>query len=242
MDFTSIVVQRSTDQVVDQIQQAISDGSFLHGAKLPPERELGTQFGVSRGVIREAIKTLNGMGLVESRQGSGIFVTNDPVPAITRALTISLKRESRMVHQLFEIRTALESLAVSLAVRNHNSDDLSRIRSFVHPDQTEDCGESPLLVAAEYDAQFHSAIAKAADNPYLVVLVRTLGELLRTAFPVTEVLRVGMLSAQNTHASILDAIERGDEDLAVQLMREHLGRSESTARLSIGAAELEQEH
>jgi GntR family transcriptional repressor for pyruvate dehydrogenase complex len=222
-------VQRTTDQVVEQIRQSISDGVFRHGAKLPAERELGAQFGVSRGVIREAIKILNGMGLVESRQGSGIYVLNDPVPAISRALTMSLRRESRMVHQLFEIRSALESLAVSLAVRNHTADDLARIRSFVQVDGITAEGEIPLEELATNDLRFHAAVAQSADNPYLVVLIQTVGDLLTSTFPVSEIVRDKMLSAQNTHASILDAIEARDEERAVRLMREHLARSENAA-------------
>lgn len=224
--FTSIVVQRTTDQVVAQIRQSISDGIYQHGAKLPAERELGAQFGVSRGVIREAIKILNGMGLVESRQGSGVYVLDDPVPAITRALTMSLRRESRMVHQLFEIRSALESLAVSLAVRNHTAADLVRIRSFLQADGASAEGEVLLEELAIKDSSFHAAIAQSADNPYLVVLIQTVGDLLTSTFPVSEVVRDQMMLAQNTHASILDAIEARDDERAVRLMREHLGRSE----------------
>jgi GntR family transcriptional repressor for pyruvate dehydrogenase complex len=234
--FTTIASQRTTDQVVEQIRQAIADGRYGHEAKLPAERELATQFGVSRGVIREAIKILNGMGLVESRQGSGIFVQNDPVPVITRALTLSLTREPHMVQQLFDIRAALESLAVASAVRHHTPADLAAMRAFVAGDQSVDAATMDLDSASDDDRAFHLAVAQAADNPYLVTLVQVVSELIQETFPITEDLRTGMTSARSTHARIVDAIEKRDEDLAVRLMREHIARSgasaQETARLA----------
>ena len=86
MDFRSVLVTRSYEQVVQQIRGRIRSGMLVPGQRLPTERELADSFGVSRGVIREALKVLGSMGLVESRQGSGTYVCSNPVPSISRAM------------------------------------------------------------------------------------------------------------------------------------------------------------
>ena len=83
MDFTSVTVERSYEHIVKQIVEGIHSGRLQRGQKLPTERDLGVSFGVSRSVVREALKVLMAQGLVESRQGSGVFVRNNPIPAIS---------------------------------------------------------------------------------------------------------------------------------------------------------------
>ena len=73
MGFRAVILTRSYEQVVQQIQEGIRSGSLVPGQRLPTERELGESFGVSRAVVREALKVLAAMGLVESRQGSGNY-------------------------------------------------------------------------------------------------------------------------------------------------------------------------
>lgn len=230
--FTSVATRRSTDQVVTQICDAVVSGQFAVGERLPPERELAEAFQVSRGVVREAIKILNGMGLVESRQGSGIFVQSDPAPIISRALTISLRREERMVQQIYEIRSALETLAAHAAARHHTATSIAQLRQAA-PFDSKPPTDINLTTAASDDSRFHLAVANAADNPYLVVLIKAVQGLISEAFPITEDLREGVLNARGTHSHIADAIAAGDAELASTLMREHLERAAVQAQKSL---------
>ena len=79
MSFSAVTVVRPYEQIVRQIQEAIRDNALSEGDRLPTERELAETFGVSRSVVREAIKVLSAQGLVESRQGSGLYVRNRPI-------------------------------------------------------------------------------------------------------------------------------------------------------------------
>lgn len=237
--FTSVASRQTSDQVVEQIRSAITAGHFTDGQRLPAERELAETFEVSRGVIREAVKVLNGMGLIDSRQGSGLYVRNNPAPVISRALTISLGRDERQVHQLYDIRRALETLAAARAAAHHTPDQLAAIRRFatampdsVPPDDT-------LTVAANDDAGFHLAIAQATDNPYLVVLIQAVQGLIATTFPMTEGQREGAANARETHARIADAIAIGDANAAARLMGEHMDRSRATVIESLHASDLD---
>src|SRR5215203_3230724 len=115
MGFRSVILTRSYEQVVEQIQAGIRAGTLVPGQRLPTERELGESFQVSRAVVREALKVLAAMGLVETRQGSGNYVSANPVPSITRALTLSATPEEESLLALFELREPLEALAARLA-------------------------------------------------------------------------------------------------------------------------------
>lgn len=226
--FTSVASRRTSDQVIEQIRSAITAGHFAHDERLPPERELAETFEVSRGVIREAVKVLNGMGLIESRQGSGLYARSNPAPVISRALTISLERDEHQVHYLYDIRRALETLAAAQAAVHHAPEQLAAIRRFTTAMPDSVSREDTLAVAAEDDSGFHLAVTSATHNPYLVVLIQAIRELFTSTFPLAESQREGAASARETHARIADAIAARDAETAAQLMGEHIDRSRAT--------------
>ena len=97
MSFSAVTVVRPYEQIVRQIQAAIRDNALVEGDRLPTERELAETFGVSRSVVREAIKVLSAQGMVESRQGSGLYVRNRPIESVSRAIVFRccLRRRGR---------------------------------------------------------------------------------------------------------------------------------------------------
>ena len=226
--FTPVASTRSIDQVVDQIRDAIQDGELADDSRLPAERDLAAQFGVSRGVIREAIKTLNGMGLVESRQGAGIFVTFKPAPLISRALTISFKPEPEMVDDLFDIRVSLETLAIRTAVRDATDAELHRLDAYI-PDH-EDGDSVSVEQASADDSAFHMAIAEISGNRYLEAIAQAVRGVLADAFPVTEYQREGIRLSRRAHRAIAEAMYARDGERAVDLLLEHVGRTHRSAR------------
>ncbi|HKG27352.1 MAG TPA: GntR family transcriptional regulator, partial [Thermomicrobiales bacterium] len=128
MDFRSVLVTRSYEQVVQQIRGRIRSGMLVPGQRLPTERELADSFGVSRGVIREALKVLGSMGLVESRQGSGTYVCSNPVPSISRALTLSATTEEHSIFRLYELREPLDVAAARLAAQRRTAEQIEAMR------------------------------------------------------------------------------------------------------------------
>ncbi len=116
------VAGRSSAHIACEIEGEIRSGRFVRGQKLPTERELAMRFGVSRGVVREAIKSLGAIGLVEARQGSGIYVCDRLIASISRALTLSVQSDTASVLDLFVFREPLEVLAAECAARNRTDD------------------------------------------------------------------------------------------------------------------------
>lgn len=216
--------QRLSDNIYAHLLGEIVDGRFRVGDRLPPENRLAQQFGVSRPVLREALRRLQGDGVVVSRQGAGNYVERSPSKRVT-ALTSNVTLHD--VLESFELRLSLEVLSARLAARNHNAAQLREIERVVALMRTRMSQEqSP----QEADYQFHRAIAAASGNSLLVQTLDFLAERLHGATNVT--LSVTPRSPALRHSLVLDehdrivhAIRVRDADSAAIAMSFHLDQS-----------------
>ena len=201
---------RLSDQVAQQLASEIAAGRPAAGAKLPPESRLVEQFAVSRTVVREAVSRLKSLGLVDSRQGSGVYVSASPPYA---PLNFDARHgESRSaVVQMAEVRRALEAEAAGLAAQRRNAADLRRLKQAVLAlDRAVRAGGD----GVEEDLKFHQAIADAAHSPFLIGTLDYLAQFMRGAIGVTRAneARRADFAAQvrEEHAAVLRAIESRD--------------------------------
>lgn len=200
---------RLSDQVARQLAAEIAAGRLAAGAKLPPESRLVEQFEVSRTVVREAVSRLKSLGLVDSRQGSGVYVTANPSYAPLNF--DSRHAESRAaVVQMAEVRRALEAEAAGLAAQRREASDLERLHGAMSAiERTVAAGGD----GVEEDLQFHRAVAQAAHNPFLIGTLDYLAQFMRGAIGVTRAneARRSDFAAQvrQEHAAVLQAIEAG---------------------------------
>ena len=221
MDFSSVSVVRPYEQIVKQIQQAIRSGQLPRGTRLPTERELSEQFGVSRSVVREAIKVLGTMGLVESRQGSGSFVRNSTIESISRAFVLSVSPDRESVERLFEFRQILESQAAGLAAQRRTEEQARTIIAAANL-LTVPADPNDWLTFGDVDGRLHQAIAEASGNPYLQVAVATAREMLQDVV-VLFAETIGSIDiAIGHHHRIAEAIEARDATAATAAMSEHI--------------------
>ncbi len=220
--FNSVTVVRPFQQIVNQMQQAIHEGRLQRGARLPTERELSVTFGVSRAVVREAIKVLEAMGLVESRQGSGLYVRNDPIPSITRAFILSVSPDAESVDRLYEFRLVLEREAASLAATRRTEDDLAAIRAAIDVCDP-DAGDCDWDVFVQSDFLLHKAIAHASGNPYLDVAIATARDMLGDVVRLFAESPGSVEIAVGHHLELFAAIERRDVEGAATTMDTHIG-------------------
>lgn len=221
MAFQSVTVTRPYEQIVRQVAGAIQRGEYAPGTKLPTERELGVAFGVSRGVIREAVKVLNAMGLVESRQGSGLYVRKDTIPTITRAFILSVSPDAESIERLFEFRRGLESDASGFAAQRRSSLQLEEMRKALEAIEQ---AASPVdwKLFAACDDRFHKAISQASENPYLEVAIATARDMQRDVVNLIADKAGSIRAATAHHRSIFDAIERQEVELAARMMADHI--------------------
>src|SRR6478752_1083733 len=161
-----------TEQVFGHIEAQISDGELPLGHRLPTEFELARSMGVSRAVVREAISRLKQDGLVETRRGSGAYVTSTRRAGSFRLNREELEADRGQLAQVFELRLSLEGDAAGYAAARRSDANLAQI------------ADSLAAIAAEVrkgsdginaDFAFHGAIAKATGNPFILQLVDLLG-------------------------------------------------------------------
>jgi len=214
--------RRLYQQIADQIRELIRQGGFDTGTRLPPERDLAQQLGVSRPSLREAMVALDVEGAVEIRSGSGVYVCSLPVRPVKSTASLG---DSPM--ELMQARAALEGSAVVLACAHATEKGMVRLRGIVESMRKEIARRrSPL----EFDRQFHLAIADMSGN---LVMVRLISEMFESRHsPISAKLssrfennRTWSLALKE-HEAILRALETRDPLAAQTAMRSHLKASE----------------
>jgi GntR family transcriptional repressor for pyruvate dehydrogenase complex len=210
-----------SERITSQISDAIISGALKPADRLPPERELAEQFGVSRTVVRDAIKMLSGRGVLQVRRGAGIFVATAEQTAMGRLgqLANVLPLQGAGLRDLFDVRKVLEAQGTEWAAQRRSAHHVERLRSIVE-DAHRRSGD--LNVLSERDAQFHVAVAEASQNPVLVRVMFTLLDLLEAARRESLSIpgRPGLSLSQ--HENVLREIEARDPGAARRAMTEHL--------------------
>ena len=216
---------RLSDQVAEQLSAEIKQGRLAPGDKLPTEARLVEQFAVSRTVVREAVSRLKSLGLVDSRQGSGVFVSaQQPFAPLNFEARHAASQEA--VVQIVEVRRALEAEVAALAAERRSASDLQAIEQAVQAlDQAVQSGGDGV---AE-DVNFHRAIAEATRNPFLIQTLSYLSQFLHGATQVTRAneARRGDFAAavRSEHLAILQAVQAGDPERAREAAFAHMGNA-----------------
>jgi GntR family transcriptional repressor for pyruvate dehydrogenase complex len=224
---------RLSDVVSERLLAAIREAHLQPGARLPSERELGDQFGVSRTVIREAVRHLAAKGILEVRSGSGATVARIDGSSVSDALSLYLGRKGLPnPHKIHEVRETIEMQTVRLAAQRATDEHLAEIRrTHERLGQVADDPEA----ASQADVDFHRAIAKATENELFVVLVDSIGDVMMDIRRAT-VWQPGRVQVGiEHHHRILEALERRDVEGAARAMEDHLVES-LHALTAVGAA------
>jgi GntR family transcriptional repressor for pyruvate dehydrogenase complex len=211
---------RLYEQIVQQIEESVLNGSLKPGDQLPAERELAQRLGVSRTAVREAVKTLREKGLVEAYSGRGTFITNGTSQAARQSFDLMVKvgQQEGSPH-LAELRLILEPGIAALAAVRAKEDDLSGMRDAV---AVMDRSQRDPGAYIEADLDFHLALAEAAANPLILSLIDSIVGLLREQRIKIFNVEGGPQRGQFHHKRILEAVERHDAEMARSAMRAHL--------------------
>ncbi len=169
---------RIPDTVAREIEQRILEGSFRAGDRLPPERELALQWGISRASLREAIRLLVARGLLTSRQGEGTFVTDRLDAGFTEPWQAMLRQHASVREDMLEFRHMLEAKAAECAALRATDDDRQRLRQCHERLEAAFAGDD-LEEQVDRDVEFHQAIAEAAHNAVIGHLTASLLRLMR---------------------------------------------------------------
>jgi len=221
MPLQTVEPRRLYRQIADQISAMIGEGEYVPGSRLPPERDLAKQLGVSRPSVREALIALEVEGLLDVRVGSGIYVT-DPGKRRQRD---ALQGDSGPF-EVIRARVLIEGECASLAAKNANPAQLRALRA-AHANVIKESKRDHNPLAA--DRLFHMSIAEAGGNSALVLLTQTLwdqrmGPLYRSLERKLEYPKMAAETVRE-HAAIVSAIVRRDPRAARNAMRQHMNRT-----------------
>ena len=218
-----------SDDIVGQITDLISRGALRPGDRLPSERELCKQFGVGRTSLREALRSLIVMGILDVRLGEGTFVSDNQDKYLEKTLQWGLLLDPKVVEDLIETRLMLESQNAFLAAQRATAEDLEEIEQ-----ATRGMGES-LRSAKNYlkfDLKFHLAIARATRNKILYQLLSMTRGYLQEWIKKALSRRQAELSLRE-HEHILEALRSSDPEQARSAMTAHIVSSSADLRANI---------
>jgi DNA-binding FadR family transcriptional regulator len=231
--FTPIKKHRLSDQVSAEIQVRIAAGDLRSGDKLPPERELAENFGVSRGAVREALRNLERTGMVSLQAGArgGAFIGRGDSSMIGDSFRNLYQLGSVSLEELTETRIWLESTVVQVACTRATEEDLDALTANV--DEAE-----RLLAEKRYDdkidvhVEFHNLLAQATHNAVMVMLMAALMEVMRD-------FAHGVGGERNdltikARRDFLAALRKRDAATAVTVMTEHLESLQTRYRRRMG--------
>lgn len=219
LDIQRVTRRALHQEVAEALRELILAGKLRRGDALPPERELATQFGVSRATVREALRALQLWGLVEARRGGGNFVSLPSLDHIVAPLSTILQHNRALQDELLDARFVFEPAVCWLAAQRRTAADLAAIEAIIAR-QTRRVEQGELAV--EEDSAFHLALAEATHNRVIPQLIQTINDLLLES-------RLRSLRTPDRprrslegHLRILAALRAGDAEAARQAMRDHI--------------------
>lgn len=207
-----------SEQVFKQIMNQVVNGDWKAGTKIPSEDKLSELFGASRVSIRAALQKLRTLGVAESIQGEGTFITEVNLNTYLDELLPLLMMSKENMKSLLEFREIIEVRSAGLAALRRNSEDLENIKKVIER-MKEDKGD--LNKFAKDDLDFHFEIAKATKNIIILKVTEIMKSILNE-YMVKIVSIRGTSAGLKYHPKICNAIESGDAEAAAELMREHI--------------------
>jgi len=210
------------NDIADTLRRQIVTGQRAQGERLPAEKELAGYFGVSQPTIREALRVLDVMGLVDIRHGSGTWVAGDSTRLLSQSVETLLQLESVGIGEILEVRRALATLTASQAARRATPADLSSLRKA--QEGIDAARGAPILERASWILSFLDALSASAHNPLLLALESCLNKLLIQVqlraweSRSTEFWSTWGGAASGQRRKIIAALEAKDEKQAVDAM------------------------
>ena len=214
--------KKAYEDIVQQIKTLIEDGKFKQNDQLPSERDLSETFRVARTTVREAIRTLEAMKLLQSRQGDGTYVLASSEESLARPLATALFKEKDDIRDIFYIRKIIEPHVAMLAAENATPQEIEKMEEVLQKQEV--CIERNESII-ETDSAFHKLMVKAASNGVIERIIVVVIDLLKQShekYLTVDGNNERAISSLEGHHRVLSAVKKGDVDAAQNSMLEHL--------------------
>ena len=219
IEIAPIKSTRIYEEIVRQVKQMIAEGRLKSGDRLPPERDLAEKFVVSRTSVREALRVLESLGLIEIRAGEGTFVRGVSVESLIEPLALVMAAQREAIGELFEARRVLEPAIAVLAAGRATPEEIHEMERILE-DQAKEIAAGKTGLAQ--DAAFHAAIGTAAHNRAITRIAHAIMDLLTQSREESLNTPGRPTRSHQDHRRILQAITRRNATAARQAMLDHL--------------------
>lgn len=223
--FSRIRHSRTADEVVQQIEMLILEGILRVGDKLPGERELARQFDVSRPILRDALKVLEGRGLLVTRHGGGTFVADVIGQVFTAPISELIAKHHKATADYLEYRREIEGITAEFASQRATADDRALLTGIIERMKAAHL-EDDFAEEAVIDVEFHNAIGECAHNIILLHTLRSCYRLLSDGVFYNRSLIYNFPGARakllEQHVAIYDAVMNGDRAAARMAAEDHI--------------------
>jgi GntR family transcriptional repressor for pyruvate dehydrogenase complex len=218
--FAPIRKVKASKQVEEAIKKAIIDGTLVVGDKLASEIELSKQFRVNRSTVREAIRSLAQLGIIQVKKGpgQGSFLVENLPQTLSEKFEFFIELKKITLDQILEFRIAIETSTAELAAQRRTEEDLQNLEKILAVDKQ---GIEPLIGSS---LSFHLGIAAAAKNPLLCLILESIADLLRRCIVQTVSSRENPSESIQEHSAIFNAVREGKPLESKNLMLLHLQR------------------
>ena len=210
---------RVAEEIADRIRRLLLDGTFQSGRPLPSERDLAERFGVSRGSIRDALRMLETIGLLETRHGQGTYPRELDVARLVAPLASVITYRHDLQNELMDVRRMFEPAVARVAALRVTAADLDDLQRILETQRRKrKTGQSAILE----DTAFHAVLARATRNRVVVSIMETLNDLLVESRKLTLKQKGRPERSIKGHEAVIAALRAGDADRAAGAMRAHI--------------------
>jgi len=218
--FRTIHKTRVSEDIIEQVRDLMASGRLSPGDRLPSERDLAQRFSVGRSAVREAMRAMESLGLIEARAGEGTFVALPPDSRTGHdPISASLFQEWSTQRKLFEVRRVIEPDLAALAARRATKQQVERMRTILDEQAAEiESGGT----SVKQDTAFHYLLAEATGNEVLVRIMDSLMDLLIQTRQESLQYSERRARSLEQHRAIVTAIETRDARAAERQMQEHI--------------------
>lgn len=217
--FKPIKKAKVYEEIVAKIKDMVEKGRFKSGDQLPVERELAEVFRVSRSSVREALRSLESQGFIESRQGDGTYIASQPVESLVRPLASVIFTEKDDQMELFEMRRMIEPDLAYLAAERATEEEIAMMEKVLALQEEQiDRGD----FSTDVDRNFHYIMARAAKNKVILRITDNIMDLLAESREQNLQVEGRPQKSILRHREVLEAIRARDPGRAEKCMLEHL--------------------
>jgi GntR family transcriptional repressor for pyruvate dehydrogenase complex len=210
---------RLAEEIADRIRRLILDGTLAGDQPLPAERQLAARFGVSRGSVRDALRVLETIGLLETRHGQGTFPRELDVERLVAPLASVLTYRRDLRDELIDVRRMFEPAVARAAASRITDEEVAELDGLIDAQRRKLKSGASAIVE---DTDFHATLARATQNSVVVRIMETLNDLLIESRKQTLRQKGRPLRSLEGHEAVVAALRRRDPDAAAAAMHRHI--------------------